>query len=457
MSPVARRISLPRLTQRQRTARWQRERRQQAIIVTIFGAILFFAIGLVVWAATDRYYSANLKPAVTIDGRAFAMRDYKRELGYQYTKFYIDYGVPPGYENDPQILQQKSSYDANALDALVEHEILDTNAAADGITVTKQQIDDRYVADFGEFHARHILIAPKPSGDAADAGTVADATALAKARAIADQLKQSPNDQGLWNGLASQYSDDPGSKDSGGDLGFVAKGQFVKEFEDAVHTMQLGQVSEPVKSQYGYHVIQLLELRSPEESAFAKRATSYGYGPDDIKAHVRYDVLKDAYTKKAQSASVQSPTEQVHLAWVAIQSPRVSGGDFQSFSDQLKKVADIQKAIDDGKDFVEIAKQYSEDTTTSDKGGDLGWFARGMITRLAIEKDVFALEAGKISKQKSDATQTVWYKVLERDQSRALDDDQKKKIADQAYSYWYQGEKAAHEIHKLVPGHELDT
>ncbi len=454
---MARRISLPRLTQRQRSARWQRERRQQTIIVTIFSAILFFAIGLVAWAATDRYYTANLKPAVTIDGRAFAMRDYSRELGYQYTRFYLDYGVPPGYENDPQILQQKSSYEAVALDALVEHQLLDTNARADGIVVTQQQIDDRYVADFGEFHTRHILITPKPSGDAPDASAVADATALAKARAVADQLRQSPSDQALWNTLATQYSDDPGSKDSGGDLGFVAKGQFVKEYEDAVHTMQLGQLSDPVKSQYGYHVIQLLELRPPAESVFAQRAAGYGYSPDDIKTHVRYEILKDAYTKKAQDTSVQSPTEQVHLAWVAIASPKVTGGDFQSFSEQLKKVSDIQKAIDEGKDFAEIVTQYSEDTTTSDKGGDLGWFARGLITRLSIEKDVFALEAGKISAQKSDSSQTVWYKVLEKDPSRALDDDQKKKISDQAYSYWYQGQKATHEIHKLVPGHELDT
>ncbi|HLQ04615.1 MAG TPA: SurA N-terminal domain-containing protein, partial [Verrucomicrobiae bacterium] len=140
---MARRISLPRLTQRQRMARWQRDRRQQTIIVTIFSAILFFTIGLVAWAATDRYYSANLKPAVTIDGRAFAMRDYKRELGYQYTRFYIDYGVPPGYENDPQILQQKGTYESVALDALVEHQILDLNARADGIVVTPQQVDDR--------------------------------------------------------------------------------------------------------------------------------------------------------------------------------------------------------------------------------------------------------------------------------------------------------------------------
>ena len=438
-------------------ARWQRERRQQTIIVTIFSAILFFTIGLVAWAATDRYYSANLKPAVAIDGRSFAMRDYNREVGYQYVRFYLDYGVPPGYENDPQIAQQKASYDGIALDALVENYLLETNAKADGIAVTQQQIDDRYVQDFGEFHTRHILITPKPNGDAADASTVADGVALAKARAVLDQLRAAPMDQTLWNDLAAQYSDDPGSAESGGDLGFTGKGQFVKEYEDAVHTLQIGQISDPVKSQYGYHVIQLLEMRPPDESVFTQRALTYGYGAADIKAHVRFDILKDAYTKRAQEQSVKSPTEQVHLAWVAVASPKVNGADFQSFADQLKKVGDIQKALDDGTDFATIVEQYSEDGATSDKAGDLGWFARGMITRLAIEKDVFALEPGKVSGQKSDSTQTVWYKVLEKDPGRALDDDQKKKISDQAYSYFYQQQKATHVIQKLVPGHELDT
>src|SRR5439155_1249463 len=276
--PVARRISLPRLTQRQRMARWQRERRHQAIIGTVFSGVLFFTLGLVAWAATERFYTENLAPALTIDGRVFPMRDYKREVGYQYVRFYIDYGVPPGYENDPQIAQQKASYDATALDQLVEHNLLDTSAKADGFVVTPDQIQDRYVADFGEYHTPHVLITPKPPGHGADAKTAADNVALSKPPAVADQLHQSPNDQ--------------------------------------------------------------------------------------------------------------SPTDQVHLAWVAVASPKVSGGDFQAFTDQLKKVSDVQKALDDGKDFAEIAKQYSEDTATSDKGGDLGWFARGMITKLDIEKDV---------------------------------------------------------------------
>ena len=86
-------------------ARWQRERRQQTVIVTIFSALLFFTIGLVAWEVSSRFYNDNLKPALIVDGRTFAMRDYKHEVGYDYTQFYIDYQVPPGYENDQQILQ----------------------------------------------------------------------------------------------------------------------------------------------------------------------------------------------------------------------------------------------------------------------------------------------------------------------------------------------------------------
>jgi parvulin-like peptidyl-prolyl isomerase len=232
----------------------------------------------------------------------------------------------------------------------------------------------------------------------------------------------------------------------------------VKEFEDAVRTMSIGQVSDPIKSQYGYHVIQLLETRPPGQSVFVQRQISYGYSEADVKAHVRYDILNDEYKARAQKLSVTSPTPQVHLAWVAVASPKVTGGDITAFTAQLQKVADIQKAIDDGTtDFAEIAKKYSEDSATSDTGGDLGWFARGMVTKLDIEKDLFSLDVGKVSKQKSDASQTVWYKVLERDESRALEDAQKTKIADNAFNYWYQGQKKLHKIEKLVPGHELDT
>ncbi|MEO8631824.1 MAG: peptidylprolyl isomerase [Chloroflexota bacterium] len=433
-------------------ARWQRERRQQTIIVTIFSAILFFTLGLVAWAASSRYYTDNLKPALMFDGRAVSLREYRRELAYQYVRFYVDFGVPPGYENDPQVTQQKAEYEGVALNALIEEAILDSAARADGISYDAATIEAKYNEDFGEYHPRHILITPK--GDDKELG---EQVALAKARAIADQLKQDPNDQNIWNKLAEANSDDTSNSASGGDLGWVSKGQFVPEFEDAAKALALGQVSDPVKSQFGYHIIQVIEKRGPSENAFVKRAGSYGIPTEEIRARAKYELLREEYTKRAQERNTQSPTEQVHVAWIQVATPFPSaGGDFQTYSDQLKKIGDIQDAFDKGTDFAEIAKQFSEDTATKETGGDLGWQARGMLTDIDLENELFSLDTGLRTRQHSDRANTAWYKILEKDPARALEDAQKTKIKDSAYTYWLQQQKKAHGVQKLVPGHELD-
>ena len=450
---MARRIPLPRLTRRQRSARWQRERRQQAVIVTVFSAVLFFVLGLVSWAASDRYYQDNLKPAMTFDGKVLPMRDWKSERTYQLSRFYIEYGVPPGYEDDPQIAEQKASYDRSALDTLEEYAILDQQARAGNITVAPDAIETRYQDDFGQFRSRHILIT---FDSAATDKAVDEANALAKATAIRDQLRQDPNSQELWNQLAKDNSQDPGSAESGGELGWVGKGQFVKPFEDAAKSVAIGQISDPVKSDFGYHIIQVEERRGPDGNDVVKRWFESGFSVADIKRHVQHDILRDEFTKRQQDRGVTSPTAQVHIAQIQAATPRPVGGDFQAFTDQLKKVADIGKALDAGTDFGEVAKQYSEDSATKDTGGDIGWIARGMLTDLSAENELFTIPAGQLSQQHNGLTTTTWYKVIEKSDSRELDDTQKKTISDDAYTYWLNQQKKAHNVLRLIPGLEFE-
>jgi parvulin-like peptidyl-prolyl isomerase len=450
---MARRIPLPRLTNRQRSARWQRERRQQAIYVVAFSSVLFFVIGLAAWAASDKFYSDNLKAAMRIDGRAIPMRDYTHELNYQLARFYVEYGVPAGSENDPQLDQQKSSYQRTALDTIEEYAILDDQAKAEGVTVGQDAIDARFADDWSQYRSRHILIQiPTDAPDQA----LAASNALAKATAIRDQLRQDPNNQDLWNKLAKDNSDDPGTKDAGGELGWVGKGQFVKEFEDAVKSLPIGAISDPVKSQFGYHVIQVEERKGPEDHDTVKGWLARGFTIAEIKRHTRYDVLRDQFSTERQAAAVASPTAQIHVAMIQVAAPRPVGGDFQAFSDQLKKVSDISTALQNGTDFAAVAKQYSEDTATKDNGGDLGWMARGMMTDLSAEDDLFNLAAGKVSDQHNTLTTTTWYKVLERSDSRDLGADQKQKIKDNAYQYWLNQQKKAHDVIRLVPGLEFE-
>ena len=450
---MARRIPLPRLTRRQRTARWQRERRQQAVIVTVFSAVLFFVLGLVSWAASDRYYQDNLKPAMRFDGKVVAMREWKNERKYQLSRFYIEYGVPPGYEDDPQIAEQKASFDRSALDTLEEDAILDEQARADGITVSPESIEARYQDDFSQFRSRHILIT---FDSAAEDKALDEANALAKATAIRDQLRQDPNNQDLWNQLAKDYSQDPGSAESGGELGWVGKGQFVKPFEDAAKALAIGQISDPVKSDFGYHIIQVEERRGPTENDIVKRWFASGFTEADIKAHTEHDILRDEFTKRQQDRGVVSPTAQVHVAQIQVATPRPVGGDFQTFTDQLKKVAAIGTALDAGTDFAEVAKQYSEDSATKDQGGDMGWLARGMLTDLSAENELFNIDAGKLSQQHNGLTFTTWYKVIEKSDARELDDTQKKTIKDNAYPYWLNQQKKAHDVSRLIPGLEFE-
>jgi len=88
-----------------------------------------------------------------------------------------------------------------------------------------------------EVHARHILVADQ---------------------ATANTVEQKLKDGGDFAALAKQYSTDTGSKDNGGDLGWFGKGQMIPEFEQAAFSLQAGQISPPVQTQYGWHIIQVI-------------------------------------------------------------------------------------------------------------------------------------------------------------------------------------------------------
>lgn len=70
--------------------------------------------------------------------------------------------------------------------------------------------------------------------------------------------------------LAKQYSEDPGSKSNGGDLGFVAKGSLVPEFEKVAFSLKPAEVSPPVKTQFGYHLILVAEHKPARQATFAQ-------------------------------------------------------------------------------------------------------------------------------------------------------------------------------------------
>ncbi len=445
---MARRVPLSRLTNRQRMSRWQRERRQQAIVVTAFTAVLLSAVGLVAWAASERYYEENLAPVVTIDGRIIPMRDFERQLDLELVRFYQEYGVPAGFENDPELLSQKAQYETIALERIIEQRILDAEAKEAGYEPAADEVETQYAVEFGEYRVRHILI--EVPEDAEDK-ELAELNAAGRARAILNELRAAPMDQDLWNKLAAEHSDDPGSQFSGGELGFAPSGQYVTEFADALHTLPIGDISDLVKTQFGYHIIQVQEKREPSENELVQRYLSSGFTEVDLRERARYDALKREFERRAKAASVASPTEQLHVAAIFVKIPLPTAESFDAFGAALQKQTDVRTALDAGTDFAEIAKQYSEDATSKEKGGDIGWVARGMIVQPVAEERVFGTEPGQVAEPLTiGTTQWIVYKVLEKEASRELDAEQTEQIANGAYQYWLEREKLAHGVDKHI-------
>jgi hypothetical protein len=114
-----------------------------------------------------------------------------------------------------------------------------------------------------KFTARHILVSLK--GKAGGPEQTED-EAKAKLAKIQEELKAGKK----LEDLAKDYSDDPGSKDKGGLYTDVPYGRFVKEFEEAVRKQEIGQVGEPVKTTYGYHLIQVIARHPKEAGDFEK-------------------------------------------------------------------------------------------------------------------------------------------------------------------------------------------
>lgn len=114
-----------------------------------------------------------------------------------------------------------------------------------------------HASEFQQTKLRHILITDTetPGGDS----KLTPAQALAKAQKIDAQLKAG----GDFATLAKQNSDDPGSKDKGGELGTISLGQTVPEFETAVNKLAVGVVSDPIHTRFGYHIVQV-ESRSTQ-------------------------------------------------------------------------------------------------------------------------------------------------------------------------------------------------
>lgn len=136
--------------------------------------------------------------------------------------------------------------------------------------------------------ASHILIA-------VDAAATPEQKAAAKAKAekVLAEVRAHPAD---FAKLAQQYSDDSGTKDRGGDLDFTPKGGWVKPFEDAAFSMHKGEISDLVQSDFGYHIIELTDVRPAVAKSLAEVRP-------EIESEIRSQLGNRALSEQAEAFS----------------------------------------------------------------------------------------------------------------------------------------------------------
>ncbi len=127
------------------------------------------------------------------------------------------------------------------------------------VTSTEEQVNARHILlRFQEAAAPAVDPTPVPEGEPTPEPTPVPRTDE-ETLALANTIRQRIVDGEDFAALAAEFSEDPGSAVNGGDLGWFPKGMMVAEFEDAAFSLPIGEVSEPIQTQFGYHLIQVTE------------------------------------------------------------------------------------------------------------------------------------------------------------------------------------------------------
>jgi peptidyl-prolyl cis-trans isomerase SurA len=147
--------------------------------------------------------------------------------------------------------------------AMVQRFIQQRSAAAAPVAVTEEEIRDFFEAQRGSLGTRPTTVSFRQ----AIVPTTPSDSAVAAARREAEDVLQQLREGGDFEVLAKRFSDDPGTKDRGGDLGWFRRGRMVPEFETAVYALRPGQTSGVVETDFGFHIIRLEKARAGERQA----------------------------------------------------------------------------------------------------------------------------------------------------------------------------------------------
>lgn len=204
---------------------------------------------------------------------------------------------------------------------------------------TEELVKEAYERMNQEVHASHILIRVQPG--AAPKDTL---EAYNRIKAIKESIEGGDS----FEKVAKAKSEDPSAKENGGDLGYFTALQMVYPFENAAYETKEGEISDILRTRFGYHILKVHDKRPTRGKMEA--------------AHIMIAFSKNPNREEIENAE--------------------------------KKINELYQKLQDGEDFFTLASQYSDDVTTKKRGGRLPFFGTGTTQRMLpkFEDEAFALE-----------------------------------------------------------------
>src|SRR5713226_8176460 len=280
------------------------------------------------------------------DGISVGPAELQDEFRYKNEKVKLDYALIKPEDLEGKISSEeaeiRAAYEKNKSKyqvperRVVRYALVDTNQIRQNVQVSDDMLKLQYQANIQQYqvpnrvHVEHILFMTVSKTTDAEVEEVRK-----KAEDVLRQVKKG----GKFEDLAKKYSEDPGSKDKGGDLSWITQGQTVPEFQKTAFTLSPGQVSDLVKTQYGFHIIKVLEKETAHTKPF-----------EEVKDSLRAPLLlsqadklasdtadkRSAAIRQSNKTSLDDLAKQYHLT--------VSETRPVSATDPLLELADSKEA-----------------------------------------------------------------------------------------------------------------
>jgi peptidyl-prolyl cis-trans isomerase D len=230
------------------------------------------------------------------DGISVGPAELQEEFRYRNEKVKLDYALikPEDLESkiNPDESEIKAAYEKNRAQyqiperRVVRYGLVDVNQVRQSVHISDEQLKAQYQQNIQQYqvpnrvHVEHILLFTQNKTDA----EVAEIKHKAE-----DVLKQAKKGA-KFEDLAKKYSEDPGTKDKGGDLGWIVEKQTVPEFEKAAFSLSKDQISDLVQTKYGFHIIKLLDKETAHTKSF-----------DEVKDSLRAPLVLSQADKEASN------------------------------------------------------------------------------------------------------------------------------------------------------------